>query len=109
MASARQRKRPHPEDLVALDVQAALEATVENSNSKASKKENSDGDLVLLGRSAFQAYIRAYATHKADMKHIFNVRLLHLGHVAKSFALKDCPKAIKVSGKMMKNGGKTGL
>jgi len=109
MASARQRKRPHPEDLVALDVQAALEATVENSNSKASKKENSDGDLVLLGRSAFQAYIRAYATHKADMKHIFNVRLLHLGHVAKSFALKDCPKAIKVSGKMIKNGRKTGL
>jgi ATP-dependent RNA helicase DDX31/DBP7 len=38
--------------------------------------------------------MRAYATHPSDEKHIFHVRHLHLGHLAKSFALRDAPTAV---------------
>jgi ATP-dependent RNA helicase DDX31/DBP7 len=38
--------------------------------------------------------MRAYATHPSDEKHIFHVRNLHLGHLAKAFALRDAPGAV---------------
>jgi len=38
--------------------------------------------------------MRAYATHPSDEKHIFHVRHLHIGHLAKSFALREAPGAI---------------
>lgn len=38
--------------------------------------------------------MRAYATHPSDEKHIFHVRHLHIGHLAKSFALREAPKEI---------------
>lgn len=41
--------------------------------------------------------MRAYATHPADEKHIFHVRNLHIGHLAKAFALRDAPSDIKGS------------
>lgn len=47
-----------------------------------------------LARKAFQSFIRAYATYPADLKRIFHVKNLHLGHVAKSFALAETPKKI---------------
>jgi len=43
---------------------------------------------------AFQSFIRAYATYPADLKRIFHIKNLHLGHVAKSFALAETPKKI---------------
>ena len=43
---------------------------------------------------AFQSFIRAYATYPADLKRIFHVKNLHLGHVAKSFALAETPSKI---------------
>jgi ATP-dependent RNA helicase DDX31/DBP7 len=36
--------------------------------------------------------MRAYSTHPSNEKHIFHIRHLHLGHLAKSFALRDAPK-----------------
>ena len=42
--------------------------------------------------SAYQSFVRAYATYPSDLKHIFHIRNLHLGHVAKSFALREAPK-----------------
>ena len=44
-----------------------------------------------MARRAYLSSIRAYATHPASEKHIFHVRRLHLGHVAKSFALREAP------------------
>ena len=38
--------------------------------------------------------MRAYATHPSDEKHIFHIRHLHLGHLAKAFALREAPKAV---------------
>lgn len=43
--------------------------------------------------------MRAYATHPSTEKHIFHVRHLHLGHLAKAFALRDAPKSISGKGK----------
>ncbi|XP_068410034.1 ATP-dependent DNA helicase DDX31 isoform X3 [Eschrichtius robustus] len=43
-------------------------------------------------KKALQSFIRAYATYPRELKHIFHVRSLHLGHVAKSFGLRDAPK-----------------
>lgn len=54
---------------------------------------------MVKARKAFQSFIRAYATHGKETKHIFHVKSLHLGHVAKTFALKDPPSQIVTKGK----------
>lgn len=61
--------------------------------------------LLILGaqnaeyaRKAFLSHMRAYATHPSDEKHMFHIRHLHLGHLAKAFALREAPTALK-SGK----------
>lgn len=51
-----------------------------------------------MARRGFQSHIRAYATHVAAERHIFNMQALHLGHLAKAFALRDKPGSIKVPG-----------
>ncbi|XP_070374557.1 ATP-dependent DNA helicase DDX31 isoform X2 [Equus asinus] len=48
-------------------------------------------------KKALQSFIRAYATYPRELKHIFHVRSLHLGHVAKSFGLRDAPRNLSVS------------
>ncbi|KAH9839485.1 DEAD-domain-containing protein [Rhodofomes roseus] len=47
-----------------------------------------------LARKAFRSHVRAYATHPSSEKHIFHIRHLHLGHLAKAFALRDAPTAV---------------
>jgi ATP-dependent RNA helicase DDX31/DBP7 len=54
-------------------------------------------------RRAFQSHIRAYATHVAAERHIFDLKALHLGHLAKAFGLRDRPANINVPG--MRAGG----
>ena len=49
-------------------------------------------------RRAFQSHIRAYATHVATERSFFNMKELHLGHLAKAFALRDKPGSIRVPG-----------
>ncbi|SMY27603.1 unnamed protein product [Zymoseptoria tritici ST99CH_1A5] len=49
-------------------------------------------------RRAYQSHIRAYATHVASERAIFNMQELHLGHLAKAFALRDRPGSIRVPG-----------
>lgn len=51
-----------------------------------------------MARRAFQSHIRAYATHIAAERSMFNIKELHLGHLAKSFALRDRPGKINVPG-----------
>ena len=47
-----------------------------------------------LAEQAFLSYLRFYASFSGEMRDIFRFKGLHLGHVAKSFALKDAPKDI---------------
>ncbi|XP_070108081.1 ATP-dependent DNA helicase DDX31 isoform X4 [Equus przewalskii] len=48
-------------------------------------------------KKALQSFIRAYAAYPRELKHVFHVRSLHLGHVAKSFGLRDAPRNLSVS------------
>eukprot|EP00741_Cyanophora_paradoxa_P002650 tig00000615_g2571.t1 len=56
-------------------------------------------ELHSLALSAYRSFLRAYSTHTAATRHIFKVKSLHLGHVAKSFALRDAPSQIARAGK----------
>jgi ATP-dependent RNA helicase DDX31/DBP7 len=47
-----------------------------------------------LARKAYLSHVRAYATHPSDEKHIFHIRHLHLGHLAKAFALREAPTTV---------------
>lgn len=51
-----------------------------------------------MARRAYQSHVRAYSTHTAAERSMFNIKELHLGHLAKSFALRDRPGKINVPG-----------
>ncbi|KAI8581421.1 hypothetical protein K450DRAFT_294192 [Umbelopsis ramanniana AG] len=44
-----------------------------------------------LARKSYWSSVRAYTTHSAAEKHIFHIKKLHLGHYAKSFAMREAP------------------
>ncbi|KAG9140915.1 hypothetical protein Leryth_010447 [Lithospermum erythrorhizon] len=69
-----------------LSLQKALELFI--SNEFTMKK---------LAGSAFCSWVRAYSAHRGDLKRIFVVKKLHLGHVAKTFALKEQPSMVTKS------------
>ncbi|KAH6914375.1 ATP-dependent RNA helicase DBP7 [Coprinopsis sp. MPI-PUGE-AT-0042] len=50
-----------------------------------------------LARKAYLSHMRAYATHPSAEKHMFHIRHLHLGHLAKSFALREAPTRVTAS------------
>jgi len=68
------------------------------------------GDKSLLdrARAAFQSHVRAYAARAPDSRAVFQVRSLHLGHVARSFALKAPPTAVKVGKRVVRRPGESG-
>jgi ATP-dependent RNA helicase DDX31/DBP7 len=47
-----------------------------------------------LARDAFCSWVRAYTAHRGELKKIFMVKKLHLGHVARSFGLKEQPSLL---------------
>ncbi|PSK59434.1 ATP-dependent RNA helicase HAS1 [Elsinoe australis] len=51
-----------------------------------------------MARRAFQSHVRAYATHVAAERGMFDMKQLHLGHLAKAFALRERPGGMKVPG-----------
>ncbi|KAI0243844.1 ATP-dependent RNA helicase dbp7 [Massospora cicadina] len=63
--------------------QTAFESYVASSN-----------EIQELAARALTSSVRAYATHPQSEKDIFHVKKLHLGHLAKSFALRATPTEI---------------
>ncbi|KAF8623083.1 hypothetical protein AX15_006497 [Amanita polypyramis BW_CC] len=55
-----------------------------------------------MARSAFLSHMRAYATHPSNEKHVFHIKHLHLGHLAKAFALRDAPASVASTRKAKK-------
>lgn len=47
-----------------------------------------------MARKAYVSHVRAYATHVAAERKFFDVKELHLGHLAKAFALREKPGSI---------------
>lgn len=84
-AAAQAKGRPKPSGNVsALSLHEAVEGHVSRTPA-----------LRELALTAFQSFVRAYSAHSAELKIHFPVRSLHLGHVARSFALQDAPTTIK--------------
>ncbi|NWR34821.1 DDX31 helicase, partial [Tachuris rubrigastra] len=52
---------------------------------------SSEGTL-RWAKKALQSFLCAYTTYPRNLKHIFHIKSLHLGHVAKSFGLRDAPQ-----------------
>ncbi|KAF9357093.1 ATP-dependent RNA helicase dbp7 [Mortierella sp. AD094] len=69
-------------------------------------------DNMAIARGAFWAFVKSYATHPSTEKHIFHIKNLHLGHIAKSFALREAPSDIPQPKKKkaggLRPGGKQG-
>jgi ATP-dependent RNA helicase DDX31/DBP7 len=72
------------------------ESTTKGNKKKRRKKHaKAEGQLLELARTAFLSFLRAYSTKKEPaVRSIFTARALHLGHVARSFALKEPPKSL---------------
>lgn len=60
-----------------------------------------------LARNGFKSHIRAYATHVKDERVHFDIAGLHLGHTAKSYALREPPRGVGagVDRKTKRKGG----
>lgn len=56
-------------------------------------------DLHDLACKAYVSFVRFYASYPVDARGVFSFKALHLGHYAKSFALKDPPSQIGGLGK----------
>ncbi|OAP62949.1 hypothetical protein AYL99_02176 [Fonsecaea erecta] len=80
----------------ATDLQLSLERFILSS------PQNKD-----LGKKAFQSHVRAYATHIASERKWFDIKELHLGHLCKSFGLRETPSGMGV-GRNKKAGSKRG-
>ncbi|ODO08650.1 ATP-dependent RNA helicase DBP7 [Cryptococcus wingfieldii CBS 7118] len=76
----------------ATEVQNGFETWVLNSEPNAA-----------LARRAFASFVRAYSTHPLEEKRFFHPKSLHLGHLAKAFALRESPA--QLAGAL--NAGKT--
>jgi ATP-dependent RNA helicase DDX31/DBP7 len=69
--------------LVEVALQKQLEAAV------------SDGAFLhVAAGAAYQSYLRGYAAHSKVVRRLVHVGQLHLGHLAKSFGLKDIPSKL---------------
>ncbi|EPX74375.1 ATP-dependent RNA helicase Dbp7 [Schizosaccharomyces octosporus yFS286] len=64
-----------------------------------------DSELKEIAKKAFSSYVRAYATHLSSERSIFNMRDLHLGHIAKSFALREAPGKMSNNSNSKQKGG----
>ncbi|XP_072015132.1 ATP-dependent DNA helicase DDX31-like [Amphiura filiformis] len=94
LAEQSRRRDPNTNEDAAIALQHSCENFVLES------KEN-----LALAKKAFQSFIRSYATYPSSLKHIFHVKKLHLGHVAKSFALREAPSHMgTVGGKSGQKG-----
>ncbi|XP_025205540.1 probable ATP-dependent RNA helicase DDX31 [Melanaphis sacchari] len=56
-----------------------------------------------LGCNAFKSWVRSYASYPKSSREVFNFKDCHLGHYAKSFAIRDAPRIIGGIGKPKKD------
>eukprot|EP00899_Mesostigma_viride_P007734 jgi/Mesvir1/16962/Mv15810-RA.1 len=56
--------------------------------------EEEQPSLRPLAVDAFRSFVRSYAVHRGDLKRIFHVKRLHLGHVAAAYALSEAPSLV---------------
>ena len=52
------------------------------------------GELQTLARKAYLSFLRSYSCYSHEWKSIFHIKNLHIGHVAKSFGIREAPNQI---------------
>ncbi len=78
-----------------LDYKASIEKKFKGDpKQRRRQKKDAVGPLLEGARKAFSAFVRAYPAKEKAVRHIFNARALHLGHIARSLALKETPKMV---------------
>jgi ATP-dependent RNA helicase DDX31/DBP7 len=78
-----------------LDYKASIETKFKGDpKQRRRQKKDAVGPLLEGARKAFAAFVRAYPAKEKAVRHIFNARALHLGHIARSLALKETPKMV---------------
>ncbi|NXK10357.1 DDX31 helicase, partial [Herpetotheres cachinnans] len=83
--------RPRSKKSCGMDPQEVRErATV--LQTKFENYVHSSEGTVRWAKKALQSFLCAYTTYPRNLKHIFHIKSLHLGHVAKSFGLRDAPQ-----------------
>ncbi|KAK4355754.1 hypothetical protein RND71_024725 [Anisodus tanguticus] len=85
--------RYHPKNFVSVDTHpfvVSLQKALESFTSSELKMKT-------MAQNAFCSWVRAYTAHRGELKGIFMVKKLHLGHVARSFALKEQPSLVNKS------------
>lgn len=59
------------------------------------QQQHGSGPAIIdSARQAFRSHVRAYATHVKEERHVFDIQQLHLGHIAKSYGLREAPGGI---------------
>ncbi|KAF8456954.1 P-loop containing nucleoside triphosphate hydrolase protein [Terfezia claveryi] len=61
-----------------------------------------------LAKRAWTSHVRAYATHEAAERGMFDVRRVHMGHLAKGFGLRERPGEISHHSQRAKGAKKEG-
>ncbi|EDR23910.1 ATP-dependent RNA helicase DBP7, putative [Entamoeba dispar SAW760] len=51
-------------------------------------------ELKEMAIKSFQAHLRSYTTHRGELRKIFSIKKLHIGHICKSFGIRDTPTSV---------------
>ena len=86
--SPRTGRPPHSMEEAATDLQMSMENAV-----------SADEELHGKASQAYVSFVRSYASYPKDIRDVFCFKELHLGHIAKSYALRDPPTKITGLGK----------
>ncbi|KAK8939055.1 DEAD-box ATP-dependent RNA helicase 17 [Platanthera zijinensis] len=86
-------QQQHNQKLIYLDTNPSLLLLQKGLESFIS----SQPEIQQLAKNAFCSWIRAYTAHRGELKRIFKLNKIHLGHVARSFGLKEQPSLVSKS------------
>lgn len=94
MAFQTYKRKKHKKSLMAATMEeaaTALQMRFENA-------VLADHELQEKARKAFLSHVRAYASYPVNLRHVFDFKALHLGHLAKSLALRETPSSLGARG-----------
>jgi len=83
-----QGRKPNSMEEAATNLQMRIESAVMR-----------DEELHKMASQAYVSFVRSYASYPRESRNVFCFKDLHLGHCAKSFALRDPPSKITGIGK----------
>jgi len=93
------RNNPEPSQKHGGRLPNTLEESATNLQMKMENAVAADEKLHESASQAYVSFVRSYASYPKEIRHIFSFKALHLGHIAKSYALRDPPNKITGIGK----------